>query len=99
MRKKALNVILFLAVVIAAVGMTLYVGRGAASILVYNFCFLGIMVIAYAVGMFGGMFRMSLKLVRVLLSTKATMLLLLQLVLLFMNHSRQLRHLRQRVLM
>lgn len=59
MRKKALNVILFLAVVIAAVGMTLYVGRGAASILVYNFCFLGIMVIAYAVGMFGGMFRMK----------------------------------------
>ena len=59
MRKKALNVILFLAVVIAAVGMTLYVGRGAASILVYNFCFLGIMVIAYAVGMFGGMFRMN----------------------------------------
>ena len=59
MRKKALNVILFLAVVIAAVGMTLYVGRGAASILVYNFCFLGIMVIAYAVGLFGGMFRMN----------------------------------------
>ena len=59
MRKKALNVILFLAVVIAAIGMTLYVGRGAASILVYNFCFLGIMVIAYAVGMFGGMFRMN----------------------------------------
>ena len=59
MRKKALTVILFLAVVIAAVGMTLYVGRGAASILVYNFCFLGIMVIAYAVGMFGGMFRMN----------------------------------------
>ena len=59
MRKKALNVKLFLAVVIAAVGMTLYVGRGAASILVYNFCFLGIMVIAYAVGMFGGMFRMN----------------------------------------
>lgn len=59
MRKKALNVMLFLAVVIAAVGMTLYVGRGAASILVYNFCFLGIMVIAYAVGMFGGMFRMN----------------------------------------
>lgn len=59
MRKKALNVILFLAVVIAAVGMTLYVGRGAASILVYNFCFLGIMVIAYAVGMFGGMFRIN----------------------------------------
>ena len=59
MRKKALNVILFLAVVIAAVGMTLYVGRGAASILVYNFCFLGIMAVAYAVGMFGGMFRMN----------------------------------------
>ena len=59
MRKKALNVILFLAVVIAAVGMTLYVGRGAASILVYNFCFLGIMAVTYAAGMFGGMFRMN----------------------------------------
>ena len=59
MRKKALNVILFLAVVIAAVGMTLYVGRGAASILVYNFCFLGIMVIIYAVGLFAGLYRMD----------------------------------------
>ena len=59
MRKKALNVILFLAVVAAAVGMTLYVGRGAASILVYNFCFLGIMAVTYIAGMFGGMFRMN----------------------------------------
>lgn len=59
MRKKVLNVILFLAVVAAAVGMTLYVGRGAASILIYNFCFLGIMAVTYIAGMFGGMFRMN----------------------------------------
>ena len=59
MRKKVLNVMLFLAVVAAAVGMTLYVGRGAASILIYNFCFLGIMAVIYIAGMFGGMFRMN----------------------------------------
>ena len=59
MGKKVLNVILFLAVVAGAVGMTLYVGRGAASILVYNFCFLGIMVVTYVAGIFGGMFRMN----------------------------------------
>ena len=59
MRKKVLNVMLFLAVVAAAVGMTLYVGRGAASILIYNFCFLGIMAVTYVAGMFGGMFRMN----------------------------------------
>lgn len=59
MRKKVLNVMLFLAVVAAAVGMTLYVGRGAASILIYNFCFLGIMAVTYIAGIFGGMFRMN----------------------------------------
>lgn len=59
MRKKVLNVMLFLAVVAAAVGMTLYVGRGAASILIYNFCFLGIMAVTYIAGMFGGVFRMN----------------------------------------
>ena len=59
MRKKVLNVMFFLAVVAAAVGMTLYVGRGAASILIYNFCFLGIMAVTYIAGMFGGMFRMN----------------------------------------
>ena len=59
MRKKVLNVMLFLAVVAAAVGMTRYVGRGAASILIYNFCFLGIMAVTYIAGMFGGMFRMN----------------------------------------
>ena len=37
MRKKALNVILFLAVVIAAVGMTLYVGRGLQLLLSGNY--------------------------------------------------------------
>ena len=42
MRKKIMNVVLFLAVLAAALGMTLYVGNSAASVLIYNFIFLGI---------------------------------------------------------
>ena len=37
MRKKIMNVVLFLAVLAAALGMTLYVGNSAASVLIYNF--------------------------------------------------------------
>lgn len=59
MRKKIVNVVLFLAVLAAAVAMTLYVGQGAVSVMVYNFIFLGVMVAIYVVGMFGGMFRMN----------------------------------------
>ena len=59
MRKKVVNVVLFLAVLTAAVAMTLYVGQGAVSVMVYNFIFLGVMVAIYVVGMFGGMFRMN----------------------------------------
>ena len=59
MKKKIVNVVLFLAVLAAAVAMTLYVGQGAVSVMVYNFIFLGVMVAIYVVGMFGGMFRMN----------------------------------------
>lgn len=59
MGKKVINIFLFLAVLAGAVGMTVYVGQGAVSIMIYNFVFLGIMVILYLSGMIGGMFRMG----------------------------------------
>ena len=45
MGKKVVNVVLFLTVVAAAVGMTIYTGKGAASVMVYNFVFLGVRVL------------------------------------------------------
>ncbi|HJB30387.1 MAG TPA: hypothetical protein IAA06_16560, partial [Candidatus Blautia faecavium] len=59
MGKKLTNSILFIAVFAAAVVMTIYVGQDAVSVLVYNFIFLGIMVVLYLVGLIGGMFRMN----------------------------------------
>lgn len=59
MGKKLINIVLFLAVLAAAVGMTIYVGQGATGVMIYNFVFLGIMVILYLAGMIGGMFRMD----------------------------------------
>lgn len=59
MGKKVVNIVLFLAVVAAAVGMTIYTGKGAASVMVYNFVFLGVMVLIYLSGMIGGMFKMN----------------------------------------
>lgn len=59
MGKKVLNSILFLAVLTAAVGMTVYVGQGAMGVTIYNFIFLGIMVVIYLMGMFCGMFKMN----------------------------------------
>lgn len=59
MGKKILNTFLFLIVLAAAIGMTLYVGQGAKSVLIYNFAFLAVMVAAYLIGLFGGMFRMN----------------------------------------
>ncbi|MDO4601531.1 MAG: MotA/TolQ/ExbB proton channel family protein [Eubacteriales bacterium] len=59
MGKKIVNVVLFLTVVAAAVGMTIYTGKGAASVMVYNFVFLGVMVLIYLTGMIGGMFKMN----------------------------------------
>lgn len=59
MGKKVVNIVLFLAVVAAAVGMTIYTGKGAASVMVYNFVFFGVMVLIYLSGMIGGMFKMN----------------------------------------
>ena len=59
MGKKIVNTLLFLAVLAAGIGMTLYVGQGAVSVLVYNFIFLAVMVVIYVVCLFGGMFRMN----------------------------------------
>lgn len=59
MGKKIANVLLFLAVLAAAAGMTVYVGRGAASVMIYNFAFLSVMAVLYLAGLFGGMFRMN----------------------------------------
>ena len=59
MGKKIINLLLFIVVVAAAAGMTAYVGQGATGMLIYNFVFLGIMVLIYLSGLFGGMFRMN----------------------------------------
>ena len=59
MGKKIVNVLLFVMVIAAAAGMTVYVGQGATEMLIYNFVFLGIMALIYLSGMFGGMFRMN----------------------------------------
>ena len=59
MGKRIVNLLLFLAVAAAAVGMTIYVGQGASDVMVYNFVFLALMCGIYLVGMFGGMFRMN----------------------------------------
>ena len=45
MKKKIVNVVLFLAVLAAALGMTFYVGNNAMSVLLYNFIFLGIIAV------------------------------------------------------
>lgn len=59
MSKKITNVFLFLLVIAAAVGLTLYVGRDSMEVMIYNFVFLGIMIVIYLVGMIGGMFKMN----------------------------------------
>jgi hypothetical protein len=59
MGKKIVNVLLFLVVVAASVGMTIFVGQGTQDVMIYNFVFLGIMVILYLIGMLGGMLKMN----------------------------------------
>ncbi|MCD8153555.1 MAG: MotA/TolQ/ExbB proton channel family protein [Clostridiales bacterium] len=59
MGKKIVNMVLFLAVTAAGVGLTLYVGRDSADLMVYNFIFLAVMAVIYMVGLFGGMFQMN----------------------------------------
>ncbi len=59
MGKKIINVLLFIAVLAASAGITIYVGQGAAEVMIYNFVFLGIMAVIYLTGLIGGMFRMN----------------------------------------
>lgn len=59
MGKKVVNVGLFLMVIAAAIGMTIYTGKGTAGVMVYNFVFLGVMAVIYLAGMIGGMFKMN----------------------------------------
>ena len=60
MGKKIIHMLLFLLVTAGLVGITFFIGREAQpNVLIYNFAFMGVMVILYLVGMFGGMFRMD----------------------------------------
>lgn len=59
MGKKFMNTVLFLAVTVAAATLTAYVGKGSGNVLFYNFTFLGLMLIIYAVGLFAGLYRMD----------------------------------------
>lgn len=59
MGKRVINVLLFIAVLAASAGITVYVGQGATAVMIYNFVFLGIMAVIYLTGLIGGMFRMN----------------------------------------
>lgn len=60
MGRKVRDLILFILVLAAAVALTFFVSQGADKrIMIYNFVFLGVIVLIYLVGMFGGMFRMN----------------------------------------
>ena len=57
MRRKFTNLLLFILVIAASVGLTFYVGKGAYSIVIYNFVFLAVMAVLFLTGMFTGMFQ------------------------------------------
>lgn len=60
MGRKVRDFLLFLLVLAAAVVLTFFVSQGADNrIMIYNFVFLGVIVLIYLAGMFGGMFRMN----------------------------------------
>ncbi len=59
MGKKILHLLLFLLVAAACVGITLFVGGTQYDVMIYNFAFMGVMIVLYMAGMFGGMFRMD----------------------------------------
>ncbi|MBQ1311536.1 MAG: MotA/TolQ/ExbB proton channel family protein [Blautia sp.] len=59
MGKKLINMLLFLLVAAGCILMTLYVGRDNREVMLYNFVFMGIMIVVYFAGLFGGMFRMD----------------------------------------
>ena len=60
MGRKVRDFLLFILVLAAAVALTFFVSQGAdKQIVIYNFAFLGVIVIIYLFGMIGGMFRMN----------------------------------------
>ncbi len=59
MGKKIIHLLFFLLVTAACVGITLLVGGKQYDVMIYNFAFMGVMVVLYMAGMFGGMFRMD----------------------------------------
>ncbi|MBP3899956.1 MAG: MotA/TolQ/ExbB proton channel family protein [Blautia sp.] len=59
MGKKLVNLLLFLLVTAACIAMTWFIGQNQPAVMLYNFIFLGVMVVLYLAGMFGGMFRMD----------------------------------------
>lgn len=58
MGRKVFGNVLLLLVVAGCIAMTLYVGNGT-EMLIYNFAFLGVMILIYAVALIGGFFKMS----------------------------------------
>ena len=58
MGKKVFGSMLFVAVVAVAVGMTMLMGKNDTGMMLFNFSFLGVMVILYFAGIIGGFFRM-----------------------------------------
>lgn len=59
MGKKIWNMLLFLAVAAVCTVLTLYMGRDASSMMLYNFVFLGVMAVIYLIGIIGGMWKMN----------------------------------------
>ena len=59
MGKKFTDTLFFLLVVCAAAAITFYIGKDQPLVMMYNFVFLGIMVLVYLIGMFEGMFRLN----------------------------------------
>ncbi len=58
MGKKFTNLLFFLLVAGGSAALTFYIGKDQPGVVLYNFIFLGIMVIIYMIGMFGGMYRL-----------------------------------------
>lgn len=59
MGKKAADKILFVLVIAASIAFTLFVSGGAVTTMIYNFVFLGIMILLCMVGSIGGFGRMQ----------------------------------------
>ena len=58
MGRKLWNLLLFLAVIAACGGLTFFMGKDASGLMIYNFVFLGIMVVIYFISMVVGMWKM-----------------------------------------